>query len=345
VNKVATLSPAERAELFRETGARRGLPGALVEKDFWVCWTLGQLFDMPSLRGHIVFKGGTSLSKVFNAIRRFSEDIDLIVDYEMLGFHGDRHPSRCPSRNKRTALLAEMLAACGAYIEGPFLRDVRERFTSALGPDGWTLATRRTPDGGTVVEFTYPPAVAERVEYVKPIVLLEPGTHAEFIPKGSYRIRSFAAEEYPGLFERADVELEAIRAERTFWEKATILHAEYHRPADKRIGGRHSRHYYDMAMLAAAADVRARALADAALRERVVKHKNEFYYSKWARYDLAVPGTLRLVPPQARLAELRRDYEGMAVMIFGEPPPFDQVMATLADLEREINGGNIQEAR
>lgn len=336
MNKIALLPPERRSELFGETAARRALPAALVEKDFWVCWTLMQLFTMPSLRGHIVFKGGTSLSKVFGAIHRFSEDIDLIVDYEMLGFRGDRHPSRCASKSKRVALLGEMLAACTTYIEGEFLRSLGDQFAAVLGPEGWALRTRRTADGSAIVEFDYPSAVSERIGYVNPFVLLEPGTHAEFIPKGTFPIRPFAAEEFPGLFEQATAELEVITAERTFWEKATILHAEYHRPAEKKIMGRHSRHYYDLAMLANT-DIKARALADTALRERVVKHKTEFYPSGWARYDLAVPGSLRLVPPDTRLAELRRDYESMGVMIFGEPPAITDILTRLAELETEMN--------
>lgn len=330
------MSAAERAELFRETAARRGLLAPLVEKDFWVCWMLLQLFAMPSLRGHIVFKGGTSLSKVFGVIKRFSEDIDLIIDYEMLGFGGDRHPSKSSSRNKRTALLAEMIAACSAYIEGAFLQELRKQFESILGRGGWVLRTRRGPDDSAVVEFDYPMAVGERLDYVHPFVLLEPGTHAEFIPKGTYSVTPFAAEEFPNLFIVPAVNLEAITAERTFWEKATILHAEYHRPADKKIIGRHSRHYYDLAMMAKTV-ARKRALADAELRERVVHHKTEFYYSKWARYDLAMPGNFRLVPPDERIADLRRDYESMKGMIFSDVPPFEDVLAALAELERDIN--------
>lgn len=226
MNSVALLPPAQRAEPFRETAARRGIAPAVVEKDFWVCWVLGRLFDMPSLRGRIVFKGGTSLSKVFNAIQRFSEDIDLIIDYEMLGCKGDRHPSRCPSRNQRTQLLREMLLACSDYIEGPFLRELRDSFRAVLGDAGWDLTTRRTADGSAVVEFAYPTATGQQLEYVRPIVLLEPGTHAEPVPKGRHHVRSFAAEEFPDLFPEPPVELEAITAERTFWEKATILHAE-----------------------------------------------------------------------------------------------------------------------
>ena len=336
MNTMAMRPPAERAEIFRETGARRGLPAALVEKDFWVCWTLRQLFTIPAFRGHIVFKGGTSLSKVFGAIQRFSEDIDLIIDYEMLGFVGERHPSRCASKSKRAALLAEMLRACTTYIEGAFLQELGGRFTEVLGANSWQLRTRRSTDGSAVIEFDYPTAVVERLGYVQPFVLLEPGTHAEFIPKGTYSIKPFAAEEFPALFVEPSTVLEAITAERTFWEKATILHAEYHRPVVKRITGRHSRHYYDLAMLAGT-DIKARAIGDTELRERVVKHKMEFYPSAWARYDLARPGTLRLVPPDERVADLRRDYQSMAVMIFGETPPLEDLLARLAKLEAEFN--------
>jgi len=306
MDKVATLSVQDRRELFQETAARKNLPAALIEKDFWVCWTLLQLFTIPAFTGHIVFKGGTSLSKVFGAIQRFSEDIDLIIDYEMLGFRGDRHPSKCASRTKRTALLKEMIQVCSQYIEGPFISEFRGRCVSLLGPHGWQINTRRSADDSAVVEFVYPAAIDERIGYVTPFVLLEPGTHAEFIPKGEYDVQPFAAEEFPAVFNRKTARLEAITAERTFWEKATILHAEYQRPLDKPIAGRHSRHYYDLAMLAGT-DIRRRAVADADLRARVVKHKMEFYYSSWARYELAAPGSIHLVPRQERIAELERD--------------------------------------
>jgi len=114
------------------------------------------------------------------------------------------------------------------------------------------------------------------------------------------------------------------------------LHAEHHRPADKKIAGRHSRHYYDVAMLEKT-DICKAALADASLRERVVQHKTEFYYSKWARYDLAVPGTFKLLPIPERISDLRRDYESMKVMIFGEAPSLDDLLKALADLEEDIN--------
>jgi hypothetical protein len=138
------------------------------------------------------------------------------------------------------------------------------------------------------------------------------------------------------LFSEPDVAVTSLLAKRTFWEKATILHAEYHRPAEKALPDRYSRHYYDLAMLAQS-PVRGEALADLALLDQVVRHKETFYPSGWARYDLARVGSLRLVPPDERRAALERDYRSMRVMIFGEPPTFDSIIETLAALEKQIN--------
>ena len=340
MDKVATMRTDARADLFRETSSQVGLPPALIEKDFWVCWTLKQLFGIASLRGNILFKGGTSLSKIFHVIHRFSEDIDLAINFEMLGFTGSRHPTAAPSRTKRQRILDEMLIACCGYVAGEFLQLLANRFVSILGPaaGSWELRTRYLDKNSVLVEFAYPACLraAERTGYVKPMVVLEPGTHAEFIPRGTYTIQPFAAEQFPQVFEAPGCQVDAITAERTFWEKATILHAEYHRPADKPLLGRHSRHYYDVAMLAQS-PIKDRALADRELLDRVVRHKSDFFYSSWARYDLAVPGTFRLVPTEARLPELRRDYEATKVMVFGEPPAIDEILSTLARLEVEIH--------
>jgi hypothetical protein len=126
------------------------------------------------------------------------------------------------------------------------------------------------------------------------------------------------------------------RSKRTFWEKATILHAEYHRAPEKLLPERYSRHYYDVAMLAQK-PIKAEALADINLLADVVKHKETFYPAAWAQYDVARPGSLRLVPKAERMAALERDYRSMGVMIFGEPPPFDGIIETLAAVEAEIN--------
>jgi hypothetical protein len=336
LNKIARMDPAGRAELFAETANRLDIPESLIEKDFWVCWVLKQLFSIKQFSGRLLFKGGTSLTKVFGVINRFSEDIDLAVDYTMLGFIGLRDPTQQGlSKTKRSKLLSEMLLECQRYIGNEFRTVLRDRCADILGGyAGWNLTI--DAQDPNIVRFQYPEGVRQRVAYVAPQVVLELGTHAEFVPRDDFVVRSFAATEFPDLFEEPDVPVTALLAKRTFWEKATLLHAEYHRAPEKPFPGRYSRHYYDVAMLAQS-QVKEEALADIELLAHVIRHKEAFYPTAWARYALAVPGSLRLVPPDSRVAALKADYRGMAVMIFGRPPSFENVLETLAQLEREVN--------
>jgi hypothetical protein len=329
------MPSAERAVIFAETADRKGVSKIIVEKDFWVCWVLQQLFSIEALSGRLLFKGGTSLSKIFHAINRFSEDIDLAVDYAALGFTGDLDPRQERiSKSRRARILDDMMAACRQFIAGDFLTELRRRCVNALGAgDSWGVEV--SAQDPNVVLFRYP-AGGGGPGYVTPQIVLELGTHAEFVPHGMFTIRPFIAEEFPQLLQTPDIAVKALLAKRTFWEKATILHAEYHRPADKPLPGRYSRHYYDMAMLAQTA-IRTEALGDMGLLTSVVRHKRVFYPSAWSRYDLAHPGSIRLVPPPPRMAPLRRDYRDMEMMIFGQPPAFEAIMERLGDLEHEIN--------
>ena len=336
MNKIACLSSAERAELFGECANRLDLAASLIEKDFWVCWVLKQIFSIESLARTCLFKGGTSLSKVFRLIDRFSEDIDLAVDYGPLGFTGNRCPTRPGlSRTKQQQLLADMLEACRLYVAGEFLETLLRRFERILGAgSAWNLQVDALD--GNVVRFRYPMAISEQVAYIRPEVVLELGTHAEFVPRGEFEIQSYTAQEFPGLFADPAVRLSCLLAKRTFWEKVTILHAEHHRPAAKPFPGRYSRHYYDVAMIAPTA-IGQEALEDVELLRQVVRHKQAFYPAAWARYDLAEPGSLKLLPPEPRLAALKQDYRSMSVMLFGNPPSFETLLKTLGRCERQIN--------
>jgi hypothetical protein len=335
LNKIARMPASERAELFAETADRKGLSDAIVEKDFWVCWVLKQLFSIEALSGRLLFKGGTSLSKIFQAISRFSEDIDLAVDYAALGFTDERDPRRENlSKTKRAGILAEMMVECQRYIGGEFLNALKTRCEEILGTaETWSLTV--SEQDPSVVQFRYPTA-AKKLDYVAPQVVLELGTHAEFVPHDNFTIRSFVAEEFPDVVADGDVAVVALLAKRTFWEKSTILHAEYYRPLEKPLLNRYSRHYYDISMLAQG-PIKAEALSDMDLLAQVVRHKETFYPSGWAHYELARPGSLRLVPREERIAALATDYRNMGVMIFGEPPAFDSIIKTLAALEHEIN--------
>jgi len=128
VNKVAQMAAKDRADLFAETAARRDIAEAIIEKDLWVCWALTQLFSIDALKNRLLFKGGTSLSKVFYAINRFSEDIDLAVDYVALGFTGDKDPRKEGiSKTKRAGILDQMMSECRRYIAGDFLTAFKGR--------------------------------------------------------------------------------------------------------------------------------------------------------------------------------------------------------------------------
>src|ERR1035437_3852537 len=199
-------------------GSLRGRGG----EGFWVCWVLKQLFSIEAFSGRLLFKGGTSLSKIFRAINRFSEDIDLAVDYAALGFTGLRDPRRADiSKTRRAAILEEMTVECLRYIGGDFLDVLKTRCREILGTtDAWSLdVSEQDPN---VVQFRYPTAIAKNLAYVSPQVVLELGTHAEFVPHDRFTIRSFTAEEFPKVIADGDVAVVALLAKRTFWEKATI---------------------------------------------------------------------------------------------------------------------------
>jgi hypothetical protein len=163
---------------------------------------------------------------------------------------------------------------------------------------------------------------------------LEIGPLASWVPSSSRTIRSYAAEAFPQAFVDPICAVVAIDAERTCWEKATILHQEAHRAA--AIPARYSRHYYDMYKLANS-PIKNSSLSDLVLFRDVVEFKERFYYSSWARYDLARPGTFRLAPPESQTSTLARDYRAMRGMFFREPPEFTVIMDGLAVLELEIN--------
>lgn len=324
MDKVARLESRERNALFGETARLMKTTPAIVEKDFWVVWVLDKLFGDPQLQRVMKFKGGTSLSKAFGLIGRFSEDIDLILDWrEVTG----EDPYLDRSKSQQVKFNEATNEEAAAYIRESLLPEVA-RLSGTL--------CRCTMDAGNPhsINIRYPSAFPDA--YLRPEILLEIGPLASWMPSDNFAIRSYAANQFPGVFERAECHVPTILAKRTFWEKATILHQEAHRAQDRPMQPRYSRHYYDLAWLAQAG-VKEEALADLALLDEVVAFKQRFYPSAWACYEQAVPGSLRLVPPAFRLPELEKDFAAMQVMIFDKPLPMPEVIEILTALEQEIN--------
>jgi hypothetical protein len=324
------LPADERRVYFNEAALRRNVSAVLVEKDFWVSWLLAILFN-SEFAGSLVFKGGTSLSKVFGAIERFSEDLDLSLSPEFLGL-----PQAGISRNQANKWMKKAEAECGLAVEKRIAPALEQAVSAVLGTGTWFEFMTDEATDSPVLLFHYPSTQPLGFEYLRRSVKLEFGSLTDQQPTGRHPVRPLAAEILPDAFPDWQCDVVALEIERTFWEKATILHTEYYRPAGRPIPDRFSRHYADTAALARR-PAGAAAIDQHELRERVVAWKGQFFGSGWAKFELAKPGTFRLLPPEHRLAGLRRDYEAMRQMYLSEPMAFDEVLNVLAELERRIN--------
>ena len=329
MDEIAKLSKKERELLFRETASIKGVAPEIVEKDFWVCWTLKQLFSLPSIKEHIVFKGGTTLSKVFGVIERFSEDIDLIMDWRLIGL--DKEPYIHRTRTQQERFNEKTNEEAAEYIKNsilPLLDNVlpckcKNISVSLHNDNKWGLNVK--------CEEVF------RENYIRPEVLLEIDPLGSWIPNDEYKIKPYCAEIFPDKFKLNECIVRAVKIERTFWEKITILHQEAHRSDKKNISARYSRHYYDVFRMKLLG-IEKTAFKDIGLLDSVRVFKQKFYPCSWAKYENAKPGTMKLLPfSNKHLKELRDDYSRMKVMIFGEYPKFDAVIQEMKVLEDEIN--------
>ena len=338
MSRFALQPGGKRSEFIREAAARLGVLPVIVEKDFWVCWLLARVFTAPTLGADAVFKGGTSLSKVFGVIQRFSEDVDLSISPARLGWE-EAALENAPSATMRQKRMKKLEADCAEAVRHRFQPEIEAEIVSLLGPKpkgrGWLSfeidAVTRSP----VLLFHYPAAVPEG-GYIAPVVRLEFGSLTDQHPTGHHRVKAMIEDLVPGVFEDTGTRVVALEVERTFWEKATILHAEHHRPAEQPARDGFARHYSDLAALWQH-PARAAALARLDLLDRVAEHKSRFFTSRWARYDTATPGSLKLCPPPGREPELARDYAKMEPMFLAPPPPLVELLRVLREAEREIN--------
>jgi len=339
VNRFATIPDQERTDFFTRYEELNRVDPAITEKDFWVCWLLGLIFSTPELGGNAVFKGGTSLSQVFGVIQRFSEDVDLGLSPESLGYP-ESEIDEAPNKTARAKRAAALLAACAHKVETEFLPLLEKLISGQLGGKAggrpWLRYELEEASHSPVIHFDYPTTLPNPLPYIRTAVKIEFGSLTDQRPTGSHRIAPLVAELAPQAFGDFQAEVVALEIERTFWEKATILHAEFHRPVDKAQPPRYARHFSDFVALWRHPSGR-KAAQQLDLLERVRLHKSRYFASSWAHYESAVPGTLRLRPPEFRMAELRRDYLAMRPMFLGEPLSFDEMMSLLAEAEETLN--------
>lgn len=339
-HEVIAASDDERRDLFLGTAARLGTAVQNVEKDFWVCWTLDVLFNGLAVSGpRLLFKGGTSLSKAFGLVSRFSEDIDITVFRDDLGQATDVAELDALSGKKRRARLDAIRAACQSYIAGPLTEQFTQLATSAIPAARFRLEPDPDDKDGQTLLFWYPAVTVTTGDYIRSAVKIESGAKSALDPHVAATVTPYVAQDLPDL-DLTVANVTTVRPERTFWDKIIILHGlrQWHdRRGELRHGGqRVSRHYYDVHQLMQAASAH-EWQTDHGLAMDCVQHARLFFGSVDLGLDTALPGSFTLTPGAAMRDALARDYAAMSGMIFGEIPALDSVLTSVEKLEQIVN--------
>ena len=338
---VIGASPEARAGLFTTTGQRLGTTPQNIEKDFWVCWTLDALFNGRTDGPRLLFKGGTSLSKAFGLIRRFSEDIDVTVFRDDLGQDYSFEQLAGMSRNKRDRALDDIKAACEHYINGELQTRLKEIVAELAGrtsvPSG-QLIIEPNPEDSQSLLLRYPTATPSDA-YIEKVVKIESGAKSALDPNSLKGVVPYCGEDVPDL-DLTVPNVTVVDTERTFWDKVVILHGRrrWFEIRGNLLGGGHrvSRHYYDVHELMSS-DLGKRAAKDLELGADCVAHARMFFNRPAFDLESAHPPTFTLTPEGDMYDELRRDYAAMSGMIFGDAPPFEAIIESVADLEQALN--------
>ncbi len=326
------LPVSDQADLLLSLAPVMGRRAEILEKDIWLCQVLDILFQLPC-RKPMAFKGGTSLSKVYKAIDRFSEDIDVTVDYRSLVADAPELDS-IASNSQRKHLSDALKAALTRHVMDELVPALQAALATALATQPISI---EVSDDAEKLWVFYPSAAENTDSYVRPSILIEFGGRNSTLPQSTQAITPDIAEHVPNLA-LPTAQVAVLSAARTFWEKATLIHVECHRPSLRPSAQRLSRHWYDLARLADH-EVGQQALQDCDLLRDVLRIKETFYRSGYSSYDRCAAGGLRLIPDASLLEALRQDYQAMlaAHMFYGETLPFETIVERLRRLEAEIN--------
>ena len=327
------FSPQDRRNALGIAADRSGHPAHLLEKDVWVVWVLATLYGSP-LGEHLVFKGGTSLSKAYGVIKRFSEDVDLTYDIraivpDLVGTDGDALPSTRSEEKRWSKAVRHRLPE---WVEG----EVEPILAKAIAASGLSAKTRIESEK-FFVDYE---ATEAGSGYVAPHVMLEFGARATGEPASLRDVICDAANVLEGV-EFPTARPRVMHAERTFWEKATAMHVFCLQ--ERLRGERFARHWHDVARLDDAGFA-ASAFADRALAVAVARHKSMFFAEKAADrttidYETAVNGGLRLVPGAEARDVLKEDYVHMVDdgLLLEDAEPFEALMDRCANLAERAN--------
>ena len=320
-----TVSEKERRAIFTQVASEIGIRPDMIEKDYWVSWVLNRIFEHEKLKKILLFKGGTSLSKAFHAINRFSEDIDLLLDLHEVADQNETFDKE-RTRNAINKFKSKTSKNTQVYVT----EQLKPLLENLLG-EYCNITSEETDGCNLFIDY---PGVFEKDAYIRSNIKLEVGAFALGTPFALQTIDSYVAQTIPALQEKCS-DIPTVSVERTFWEKITILHYLHHLPENKPTPPRHSRHMYDIYMLAKSPYMQ-QILSAKDLLVSIIGFDRKFYSKPGVDYDAVTLATLNLLPAEIRQKDLEKDYMQMRDMIYGDVPDWSQLQTFLSKLEGEI---------
>lgn len=322
------LPEIEKINIIQQVSNIQGLAPFAVEKDWWVVQTLAVIFKMQ-VGEHLVFKGGTSLSKAWNLIDRFSEDVDLAIDRKFLGFEGRL------SKKQITVLRK----SANNYISEIFYIELQAEFIKKgfLGLRWEIIKTIESDQDPIIINLYYPHSI-DMPGYILPRVQIEIGCRSLREPFSKQKITSLITAQFPdAVFSEGLCSIPTVNPERTFLEKIFLLHEEFNKPRGKIRFERLSRHLYDVCQLSRT-DFAGTALHNKELYETIVQHRLKFTKIGNVDYNLHQPQTINIIPSDSIIEYWKADYETMQEqMIYGDSPSFETIILELLELQNKIN--------
>lgn len=331
MNRIINLSQDRRNLLFEATAREMKVSGVIIEKDFWVCVVLDYLLNKSKYKDFFIFKGGTSLSKCYGVIKRFSEDVDLVLKWDKLGFD-DEEVYKVRSKNQDYKLEVLMNERGSIFIQNEIKNDLIQNLANKID-NMEILSDENDP---MVLYVKYPQSYKDI--YISSMVKLEIGPVAAKTPVETKTIEPYCFK-YFNVDNKKPFNVLIVSIARTFWEKVLILYAETNRPNEKKTPMRYSRHYYDVYMIYKSSYF-ASILNSKYLFDEVKTFKLKYYRTAWSKIEDSSLGNLHIIPSFERLKEISMDYENMKDMIFDNRPTFEEVIQGLIELEKELRAIN-----
>lgn len=338
--KFIDLSKEDRLDILdRVSNELKIRQREVIEKDWWVTAVLRAMFSLP-YANHLSFKGGTSLSKCWHLIDRFSEDIDIAIDREYLGFSGTLSKTQISDKLRR--------AAC-SFVRDTMQHDLSEQlYKDGVSKEKFKINVNITPISTTdpeVININYDSVLSFSIDgmggnqYILPKVKIEVSGRSMSEPVSDIALDSMIDQVYPNTpFAEPKFMVRAVLPERTFLEKIFLLHEEFAKPKDLIRVERMSRHMYDIGQMLKT-PIAGRAINDADLYRQVIEHRRTFIGLRDFDYDTLYPATLSIIPPASVIEQWKDDYENMRMhMIYGESVPFEELVYKLKKLNNIIQG-------